>query len=282
MGLPRTPPARRGPSPGPPRQPQSACRPLGLRRLSSENCGWKLSGFVLGFLRLLSFRCKVSGRLSEKQKERTKVRCFPQPWKRYKEGASFPPLEQWVLSCRLGLLGVEEPPLQGAARVSGCHAAGPELPVPPDLLGGQRDHLPLGPSRDGPPLSPLSAWKAWSKEATTTTATTITTTTATITTTASPATATSEEEKGPQPRPVSPADVFHDSGGLGCCGAGDVSAVPPAEGAGRTQRGKLPCGHRVPSAGCETALRGGGCQSTLVPRDHGLACKGLFDPLFLS
>lgn len=221
----------------------------------------------------------MSGCLSEKQKDKTKERYFPVLWKLYKEGAGFPSLGQSEADVPSLIPGTpqdpEGKPLLGTARVTGCHAAALELPVPPNLLGGQQCQLSLGPSRVRPPVSVLGAYKAWSKEATTTAA--AATTTAAIATTAATATATSEEAKGPQHRPVSPCDVFHGASGPGWIGVGDVSALPPTEGAGRAQRGKLACGLLCPGGtGGHTALSQ--CRG---PR--GLqSCTVLSNPFFLS
>lgn len=55
--------------------------------------GGNFPGFALSFLRLLSFRCKVSRchfkKQKERKKERTKERCFPWLWKLYKERVGF-------------------------------------------------------------------------------------------------------------------------------------------------------------------------------------------------
>lgn len=56
---------------------------------------------------------------------------------------------------------------------------------------------------------------------------------------------------------MSPRDVLHDPGGPGRPGAGDVSALPPAEGAGRTERGKPACGWSAAPTGPQRAPGGG-------------------------
>lgn len=234
--------------------------------------GGNCPGFALSFLRLLSFRCKASGCLFEKQKGGKKeqkrgvslgsgnsIKREPAPFSRAVRNRSP------VLDTR------DSPGLRrrktlgwGLARGTGCHAAALELPVPPDFLGGQQCQLSLGFSRVSLPLSVLCARKARAKEATATTTT-------------------SEEEEGPQHRPVSPCDVFHGSGGPGWIGTGTISALPPAEGTGRTQRGKLPCGLLCPEGmGVRQPCCSGGRKVTVIHMDHSLACKVLHNPFFLS
>lgn len=166
----------------------------------------------------------------------------------------------------------------GPSRVTGCHAAALKLPVPPNLLGGQQCQLALGASGVSAPLSGLGAQEAWSKEAT-----------AAASAAAAPAApATSEEEQGPQHRLVSPRDVLHDPGGPGRPGAGHVSALPPAEGAGGTQRGKPASGWPArgwpasgwpacgwPACGWPTCgRRRAPCRGQWpAPRGHGLATR---------
>lgn len=171
------------------------------------------------------------------------------------------------------------PPNRLPARRTGCHAAALELPVPPNLLGGQQCRLSLGPSRFSPAVSVLCARKAWAQEATAATATNTTA----ATTAGSAAAAACEDAEGPQHRRVPPCDVFHGSGGPGWTGAGHVPALPPTEGAGRTQRGKPACAFAVlwrPGVDSSAAAAEG--KGTPKPRGTVASCKVYFSPFFLS
>ena len=259
----------------PPYQPfrQQGSSNWGFESFHQKIVGGNFPGFALSFLRLLSFRCKASGCLFEKQKEGKKerkrgvslgsgnsIKREPAPFSRALRRNRSPVLDTW-----------DSPGLRrrkalgwGLARGTGCHATAPELPVPPDFLGGQQCQLSLGLSRVSFPLSVLCARKARAKEATATTTT-------------------SEEEEGPQHRPVSPRDVFHGSGGPAWIGDGTISALPSAEGTGRTQRGKQPRELLCPEGtGVRQPCCSGGRKVTGIHMDHSLACKVLGNPFLLS